>query len=169
MARGEGTGMCRTTIGRCQMAEENRSWGAIINQDVTWGLAGSGIAGKVRIEVDEATSAPGSWELCLSAGGLDLRFPIEGPATVSNILDFAKAHYGKVHGDGKCQSFSEVASLNFDLPGNYDIWISKDGERPDRFHFVIMRDDLRIGIDLHDPEVSDLILAMERLQADLET
>jgi hypothetical protein len=143
------------------------------NEACSWGLSAFGRAGQVNIELLEALPpALESWELQISAGSMTFGMQIASPDMLSQMLEFMKANYGQIRMHKARANeyrgipegtpmFSMVAQIDLSPSGSCQVHLSKDGELPDRFIFSLASPEHRISFDLHDPQVAELIAALE--------
>ena len=125
-----------------------------------------------RIDKDE-------WELEFVHGNNTLAFLISKPDVPHSMLAFFKENYGKTSyrpakkdeypgiAEGTTL-FSAVADFTVETPDSTEVYLSKCGELPDRFHFGLIAGATRLHVDMHDPQTSDLIEALEQLITEID-
>jgi hypothetical protein len=138
--------------------------------EISYGLSAYGKSGEIEFELHEALPpAREILEIQISTGGLCLDVTIASIDEIYRVLNFMKTNYGKTDIQRKITDefpdgiliYKLVDEINIVLSANCNIFLSKDGELPDRFNCNISGQEFGINFDLHDPQVSNLIAALE--------
>ncbi|MBN1428399.1 MAG: hypothetical protein JXB07_08440 [Anaerolineae bacterium] len=144
----------------------------------SWGLLAYGRTGRTEVELLEALPpAPESWEIQIGVGSLCLGVKIASADELSRILTFMKTNYGKTKvRKAKADEYPGIpeGTLRFSMVDQIDLSpsehcsarLSKDGELPDRFVFSLSGPEYHLSFDMHDPQVAELIAALEDVVRD---
>ena len=127
-----------------------------------WGLAANGCSGNAEIHVDsrfisESDSDSELWQLEIHLPNFYLRFAIQGPGLVSDLITFLQCHMDQ-------EEFHETQLGNL---GDCTVSLLKCDECAGHFIFLVSSNTGAVRFDIFSKEARDFVAALEDASADL--